>query len=296
MDILIEKLDSIAVLCRQAVEDMSDLKVVEVGVDRIIEQPDDFPIAVTIAFRSKSDTSEGLFVLAFSDFHEASILSESIGRRMLGTAASEIRSDMEGILSEFLNVVAGRIISHWDGEGLFFQMGIPEIKKRHRISLRTQVDHVLRMIVRSEGEEISDTEDSVLHLHVLTRQSRTLEGKKILIVDDSKVMRSVISAAFKKEGATVSEAGSGEEGYKVHRSFYPDICIMDINLPGIDGFTAIDRIRDKAPRSRFIILSSSSKKEEIIKAKLLKVNAYMVKPPDLEELIERAAAAIEGRD
>ena len=41
MDILIEKLDSIAVLCRQAVEDMSDLKVVEVGVDRIIEQPDD---------------------------------------------------------------------------------------------------------------------------------------------------------------------------------------------------------------------------------------------------------------
>jgi|GEM_PF-2864832 len=296
VDILIEKLDSLALHCRRAVEEMSDLRVIEIGVDKTDEQTEEFPITVTIAFRRKNDESGGQFVLAFKDFNEASFLSESIGRRMLGTMVSEVRDDIEGILSEFLNVLAGRIISQWDREGLVLKIGIPEIRKKHRISLGSQRDHLLRMIVRAEAEGIPEAVDSVLHLHVLTRRSLALEGKKVLIVDDSTVMRSVISAALKKEGATVSEAGSGEEGYRLYRSFRPDICIMDINLPGMDGFSTIDRIRDKSPESRFIILSSSSKKEEIIKARLLKVNGYMVKPPNLEELIDRIAEAVKGSD
>lgn len=88
-------------------------------------------------------------------------------------------------------------------------------------------------------------------------------------------MRSLIANVLKKEGAIVKEAivkeaNDGEEAVKAHKMFNPDLTLMDINMPKLNGLEAIAQIKNFHPDSKFIILSSSSRKEEIVTAKTLK--------------------------
>jgi CheY-like chemotaxis protein len=109
----------------------------------------------------------------------------------------------------------------------------------------------------------------------------------------SSVLRNIISKILKAEGAEIKEAENGEEAARVHRTFNPDLTLMDINMPGINGFEAIAKIRKFNVNSKFIILSSSSRKDEIIQAKKLKVSGYVVKPAEPEQLIKKVSAILD---
>jgi len=106
-------------------------------------------------------------------------------------------------------------------------------------------------------------------------------------------MRNIISQILTAEGANIKEAENGEEAAKIHRTFKPDLTLMDINMPIMGGFEAIAKIREFDVTSKFIILSSSSRKDEIIQANKLKVSGYLVKPAQPEQLIERVSAILD---
>ena len=104
-------------------------------------------------------------------------------------------------------------------------------------------------------------------------------SKKILIIEDDKFLRELISMKLQKEGYTIVEAVDGEEGEKKIKEEKPDLVLLDLILPGIDGFEVLSRIKEDPAVSSIpvIILSNLGQKEEIEKGLKLGAIDFLVK-------------------
>ncbi len=121
----------------------------------------------------------------------------------------------------------------------------------------------------------------------------TLQDKRILVVDDSSVIRGIIAKALEQREAIVELAEDGLAAIEKYKSFQPDLTIMDINMPRLSGLDSILRIRAFNPQAKFIILSSSSRKDEVVTAKTLNVHAYVLKPFRMNDFLDTIAKAVE---
>lgn len=114
--------------------------------------------------------------------------------------------------------------------------------------------------------------------------------KKILIVEDEKTLRFLLAQALTEEDFEVEEAVDGEEGIQKLKENKMDMVLLDIILPGIDGFEVLARIK-KDPRlesTPVIILSNLGQKEEIERGLKLGAVDYLIKANfDLNKIVER---------
>lgn len=114
-------------------------------------------------------------------------------------------------------------------------------------------------------------------------------SKKILIVDDEKNIVDILKFNLKKEGFSTIEAYDGEEGYEMALSQKPDLILLDIMLPKMDGFTVCRKVRQTLSTP---IIMLTAKEEEVDKVLGLELGAddYMTKPFSPRELIARVKA------
>lgn len=119
--------------------------------------------------------------------------------------------------------------------------------------------------------------------------------KKILVVDDEKPIVDLISFNLKKEGHEVIEANDGEMGYNMALSEKPDLILLDVMLPKMDGFTVCRKLREKISTP---IIMITAKEEEVDKVLGLELGAddYMTKPFGIRELIARVKANLRRTD
>ncbi len=122
-------------------------------------------------------------------------------------------------------------------------------------------------------------------------------GKKILVIEDDAIALRLIEYTLRKEGYEVLLAKDGREGISKARSEEPDLIILDIMLPGIDGFEVCYRLRSEPQTAHLPILMLSGKAQEIDKATGLKVGAddYVTKPVAPRELVIRVKAVLEKK-
>ena len=117
----------------------------------------------------------------------------------------------------------------------------------------------------------------------------------VLIVEDDKFLRDLLSLKLKKEGFKVDEAVDGEEGLTKVRSAKPSIIILDLIIPGKDGFAFLEEIK-KDPRTEaipVIVLSNLGQREDIERAKALGARDYMIKAQLTPiEVVERIKSAL----
>ena len=120
-------------------------------------------------------------------------------------------------------------------------------------------------------------------------------SKKILVVDDEKSISNIIKFNLKKEGYSVIIAENGEEGVAKALSEGPDLIILDIMMPKIDGYEACKRIRKKLS---IPIIMLTAKAEEVDKVLGLEIGAddYVTKPFGMRELIARVKANLRKYD
>jgi DNA-binding response OmpR family regulator len=107
-----------------------------------------------------------------------------------------------------------------------------------------------------------------------------MEPKKtILIVEDDKFLRELISRKLSGEGFEALEAVDGEEGIKKIKEGKPDLILLDLILPGIDGFEVLARLREDPEISSIpvIILSNLGQREEVEKGLKLGAIDYLIK-------------------
>lgn len=109
---------------------------------------------------------------------------------------------------------------------------------------------------------------------------------KILVVDDEKEIRQVISRYLQAEGFTVLEAENGVEAVKLFQDEKPDLAILDLMLPDIPGETVCSVIR-QSKDTPIIMLTAKTATEDRIHGLTLGADDYMVKPFSLRELVIR---------
>jgi len=110
---------------------------------------------------------------------------------------------------------------------------------------------------------------------------------RILVVDDIAETRENIRKLlqFESDVDVVGAARSGKEGIQLAQELDPDVVLMDINMPDIDGITATDIIRKKSPHIQVVILSVQSDQNYMRKAMLAGARDFLTKPPLGDELI-----------
>ncbi|HPR34325.1 MAG TPA: response regulator transcription factor [Anaerolineaceae bacterium] len=114
---------------------------------------------------------------------------------------------------------------------------------------------------------------------------------RILIIDDESSIHNVLSAYLKAEGYEFKSAYDGPEGLEIARSFKPDIIVLDVMLPGMDGIELLAKLRRE---SNVYVIMLTARSEETDKIVGLSVGAddYLTKPFSPRELVARIKAAL----
>ncbi len=112
--------------------------------------------------------------------------------------------------------------------------------------------------------------------------------RNILLVEDSPTIRNLLRLMLKQHGFTVSTAGDGLEGLEVLSRTQVDLVITDVNMPRMDGFTFITRIRAQAAHANLpiIVLSTESTSRNRQEGINLGANLYLTKPVPPQVLVE----------
>lgn len=109
-------------------------------------------------------------------------------------------------------------------------------------------------------------------------------SESILIVDDEKNMRFVVSRALAGEGFNIYEAASGIDALPMMSDISPDLVILDLRMPGMDGIETLAAIRSESPGLPVIMLTAHGNVESAVEAMKAGATEYLTKPFDVEEL------------
>ncbi len=119
---------------------------------------------------------------------------------------------------------------------------------------------------------------------------------KILIVDDSPTEIHVLKTLIEKNGHDVDTASSGEEGVVVAREMLPDVILMDVVMPGMNGFQATRQLSQQAETTDIPVIIVTTKDQETDKVWAKRQGAvdYIVKPVQEKALVDALKRVLEG--
>ena len=108
---------------------------------------------------------------------------------------------------------------------------------------------------------------------------------KILIVDDAEFLRMRISKMLVAEGHEVIEAENGLQAVDIFKTAHPDLVLMDITMPEMDGLTALKTIKGVDPAARVIMLTALGQESVVLDAIKSGAKDFVVKPFERERVI-----------
>lgn len=123
----------------------------------------------------------------------------------------------------------------------------------------------------------------------------------LLVVDDEEHLRSMLSAALAHHGFEVTPAEDGRSGVELASTVAPDLVVLDVMLPDLDGFEVCRRIRGAGNHTPVVFVTACGSTEEKVRGLSLGGDDYIEKPFSLEELVARVDAVlrrtrVEGRE
>lgn len=115
---------------------------------------------------------------------------------------------------------------------------------------------------------------------------------RILIVEDEESIRGFLKINFRKNDFLVFEAGTGEEGVEKARQEKPDVVLLDVMLPGMDGFAVCEVLRQEFPEMGIIMLTARGQDMDRIKGLEFGADDYVLKPFNTTELVLRTKSLL----
>ena len=117
---------------------------------------------------------------------------------------------------------------------------------------------------------------------------------KILSVDDSRTIRLIVGKTFRPYDCQLFEATNGEEGLAAAARERPDLIILDVTMPVMDGVTMLTKLKDDPELKAIpvIMLTAESGRDNVLQIARLGIRDYLVKPFKDEQLIEKAGRIV----
>jgi DNA-binding response OmpR family regulator len=118
-----------------------------------------------------------------------------------------------------------------------------------------------------------------------------MNGSRILVVDDDDDIRGLVKTLLERGGAEVRGASNGRDGLREFHAWRPDLVVLDVSMPELDGWSVLERIRDM---SEVPVLMLTARGDELERVRGLQAGAddYVVKPVGRQELVARVQALI----
>lgn len=118
---------------------------------------------------------------------------------------------------------------------------------------------------------------------------------KVLIIDDEQQIRRILAVMLAEHGFAVAEAESGEKGLEVCAAFEPDVALLDVNLPGMDGLATLRALLNLRPHLDCIMMTAYGTIRSAVEAMRIGAFDYLTKPFDNDELFLIINRALELR-
>jgi two-component system OmpR family response regulator len=118
------------------------------------------------------------------------------------------------------------------------------------------------------------------------------EKRTVLVVDDEEYIRDLVRTALSFSGFEVAVAGDGITALNDVQRLRPDLVILDVNMPGFDGFEVVRRLRDAGDATPVIFLTARDSAEDKLSGFTKGGDDYVTKPFSLEELVARVEAVL----
>jgi len=119
-----------------------------------------------------------------------------------------------------------------------------------------------------------------------------VDAPRLLLVDDEENLRSMLEAALRHSGFEVHPVATGRAALDAVRELRPDLIVLDVMLPDLDGFDVIKRLRSAGDRTPVLFLTARDATEDRVRGLTLGGDDYLVKPFSLEELVARITAVL----
>ena len=115
----------------------------------------------------------------------------------------------------------------------------------------------------------------------------------VSIVDDEKEFVSTLAERLRLRGIQADETGSGEEALRLIANATPQVVVLDVMMPGMSGLEVLHRVKSAYPEIEVILLTGIGSTKEGVEGMRLGAFDFLMKPLQIEELIEKIRAAIE---
>lgn len=127
------------------------------------------------------------------------------------------------------------------------------------------------------------------------RKSLSAEVKvmsKILIVDDQYGIRILLNEVFQREGYETFQAANGESALKIVKEEQPDLILLDMKIPGMDGIEILRHVREIDQQTKVIIMTAYGELDMIQQAKDLGAMSHFAKPFDIDEIRDAVQSVV----
>jgi two-component system, OmpR family, response regulator len=142
------------------------------------------------------------------------------------------------------------------------------------------------------GQLCIDFPDASQETHSFTRDDEGMTGHRLLIVDDEDNLRSMLAAALSHHGFNVTTAENGREALDRIPAERPDLVLLDVMMPDLDGFEVCRRLRSAGDRTPVLFLTARDATDDRVRGLTLGGDDYLAKPFSLDELVARAEAVL----
>lgn len=123
-------------------------------------------------------------------------------------------------------------------------------------------------------------------------RSPGMPGERLLLVDDEVNLRSMLEAALRHHGFRVHSVGSGRQALDAMATLEPDLLVLDVMMPDLDGFAVCDRLRSEGVQTPILFLTARDTTEDKVRGLTHGGDDYLVKPFSLDELVARVDALL----
>jgi two-component system OmpR family response regulator len=122
--------------------------------------------------------------------------------------------------------------------------------------------------------------------------SQAAPEARLLVVDDEPNIRELLSASLRYAGFEVATAADGQQALALADSFRPDLLVLDVMMPGLDGFGVVRRLRQSGRHTPVLFLTARDAAEDKVSGLTLGGDDYVTKPFSLDEVLARIRAVL----
>ncbi|MCW2598317.1 MAG: Two component signal transduction transcriptional regulator, winged helix family [Frankiales bacterium] len=122
--------------------------------------------------------------------------------------------------------------------------------------------------------------------------AESMPEARLLVVDDEPNIVELLSASLRFAGFEVETAAGGLEAVETARTYRPDLLVLDVMMPGLDGFGVVRRLRQEGVRTPVVFLTAKDATEDKVTGLTLGGDDYVTKPFSLEEVVARIRAVL----